>query len=147
MEYDDSYHSRCSLTLDTGRRARLLYLSQSFTYEGWLEGTPNAAINDQIVESAVKRALERYQRDPLLLPPRRRDYLRSPEYSDPATEWLPVIQSLCVLKSLEPARDPDCDMSYVTVVWYQDEFGLPTGEFLEQFKRIDWEKYAEDKTY
>lgn len=147
MEYNSSYHAHCDLTLSSGRSVRLLYLSQSFTYGGWQEGVPDSRINDQIVESAARRAKEKYQREPVLLKPRRRDYLRSPEHRDPDTEWLPVIESLCVLRSLSPARDLECDYSSVTVVWYQDEFGLPTGDFLEQFKQIDWERYAEDGDY
>jgi len=48
-------------------------------------------------------------------------------------------------KSFGKLRDPQMDMSVLTVVWYQDEFALPILEpALRQILALDWDSKAKE---
>jgi hypothetical protein len=95
-----------------------------------------------------------------LLPPTRRDYAEEPgdmqhvldrqkDYPPQMMhipEWLPEIECAGVFRSFQPARDPLRDMSMLTIVWYQESFGLVRAD-LEKLRDVDWEHYAEDGDY
>ncbi len=58
-------------------------------------------------------------------------------------EWLPEIECAGVFRSFQPARDALRDMSMLTIVWYQESFGLVRAD-LEKLRDVDWDRYAED---
>ena len=162
MDYNIAYHCHCSLRLDTGREITLDKLTQSRAYAGLLEGTPNKASNDLTVQWALERAKRDNDSfgDPYLIEPDRRDYLREhgdmqsvldrqedrPPEMKRIPEWLPQIECVGVFRSIRPARDESKDASSLTIVWYQNDFGLDT-RAVEQLRSVDWEKHASDWEY
>jgi hypothetical protein len=142
LEYDGTSHLHCGITLRSGRLVTVESLTQSQTYAGWLEGIPRAEINERIIEAAVPpRAV--------LIRPVRRNYLRQPgDTPDPAnaTEWLPLVTCTARLTSDKAARSESPQGSFLTVVWYQDEFALPIDpSVLAQISDLPWESLASDQ--
>jgi hypothetical protein len=155
LSYETAYHLRCGLALLSGRTITLKALDQRMTYAGLLEGTPTHETNDRSIEYALREA-ERYCVDgtkPHLIPPPRRDYLRTP--GDMQTiaaraphhvpEWLPVVRCIGSFEDVKTARDRDKDLSALVVVWFQDEYAPPIQEpALGQILNLDWDSLAAD---
>lgn len=148
LNYNVAYHLGCELKLRSGRRVTLHTLHQSMTYSGWMEGVPWAELNDQKVEAAQRIRGAK----PVLIPPVRRGYLRTPGDMDGhmgfggrTPEWLPMVTCIGHFQDTQPARDPSKHLSILTVVWFQNEFAMPIEPgILEQLQAIDWEQTAED---
>jgi hypothetical protein len=119
------------------------------TYAGLLMGTPSRETNDWIIESALQKAQDRGP-SPYLIPPPRRDYLRTPgDMSEVASrlvpEWLPTVRCIGSFNYPLPVRDQDKDISLLTVVWFQNEYALPIRDpALTQILNLDWESLATD---
>ena len=160
MEYNQSYHLACSLSLDSGRNLILKHLDQSQTYAGLLEGTPNKKANEWGIESDMKRAAEYPQTigEPHLIEPTRRDFLRQPgdmdfvrertsklpSEFDRDPEWLPLVRCIGCFQSNAISRN-SMDASFLTVVWYQDEFAMPIAPLVvTALKSLDWGSLATD---
>lgn len=162
MDFNIAHNCHCSLRLETGREIILDQLTQSRTYAGLLEGTPNRASNELSIEWALERAQKGNESlgQPYLVEPERRDYLREPgdmqpildrQHDRPAElqripEWLPGIECVGMFRSVQPARDKSQDASSLTVVWYQNDFGLDPYA-MERLRAIDWEEHATDWQY
>lgn len=154
LEYDPAYHLNCRLDLLSGRTVALESLRQWRTYSGMLEGMPTKRFNDRFIESAVHKAQADcvHGAQPLLLPPRRRAYLRKPGDMESARtflrrepEWLPVVTCIAVFSGVFPATERGKDLSFLTVVWYQDQFALPISpEIVEQLRSLDWDQCSTD---
>jgi hypothetical protein len=148
LNYNVAYPLYCELDLQSGRRVTLQALQQSMTYGGWMEGVPSAEWNDRMVEAAVRQAGTKA----LLIPPVRRDYLRTPGDMEGHTslrgrvpEWLPMVTCFGRFQDTRPVRDPSKHLSVLVVVWLQDEFAMPIDAgVLEQLRAVDWEQAAED---
>jgi hypothetical protein len=156
MEYDVAYHLHCLVKLSSGRAILLEELRQRQTYADLIEGVPFALVNDRIVSRAVDAArdLSLGGADPFLVAPDRRDFLREPgDMDDVVTlgqrpEWLPMVRCIGVFKSPEPAMNHGMDASYLTIVWYQNEFAPPIDDpVVEKIKAIDWDRLAADVEY
>ena len=160
MEYSLSYHLKCSLHLDSGRNATLKHLDQSQTYAGMLEGTPNKKSNEWGIASDLKRATEYPQTigQPYLIPPVTRDYLRTPGDMDSIRErtsklppewerdpeWLPLVRCIGVFQS-NAVSNNSMDASFLTVVWYQDEFAMPIApNIMTELRSLDWDAISTD---
>jgi hypothetical protein len=153
--YESAYHLRCGLALRSGRTVTLEALDQRMTYAGLLEGTPSHETNDRIIEYALREA-ERYcatGAEPHLLPPPRRDYLRTPGDMQSilawaphhVPEWLPSVRCIGAFKDVVTARALAKDLSVLVVVWFQDEYAPPIQEpALGQILDLDWESLAAD---
>jgi hypothetical protein len=162
VEFDSVYNCHCSLRLATGREITLDKLSQSRAYSGLLEGTPNKASNDHSIQWALERAKQDNESlgEPFLVPPERRDYFREqgdmqsvldrqhdrPAHMRHIPEWLPQIVCVGVFRSIQPARDKTKDASSLTIVWYQDDFGLDP-QASERLRAVDWDQHATDWEY
>jgi hypothetical protein len=155
LHYNTAYHLHCEFVLRSGRKITLVALDQKMTYDGLLEGVPDARTNDWYLEFVRKEAARRSYRDltPHLISPVRRDYCREPgdmaqlvadrPYRIP--EWLPMVCCIGSFKDVNAARDLQKDLSVLTVVWFQDEFALPILEpALGQLRALDWEVLASD---
>jgi hypothetical protein len=170
-----------SVRLNSGRVVILDKITQSRTYAGLLEGTPNKKLNDQFIAEAIQRASKNpfgapqetggFMRwvfgrkgerssppEPIsLVTPARRNYAEEPgdmqhvldrqkDYPPQMMhipEWLPEIECAGVFRSFQPAKDPLRHMSMLTIVWYQESFGLVRAD-LEKLRDVDWDRYAED---
>jgi len=157
LQYNESYHCRCSLILDGGVEVTLKSLSQHMTYRGMLEGVPTADTNDQLLEAAVSEAAKAHRQlsvRPFLIPPKRRDYHRAAgdmesirqEWWIP--EWLPMITCIGAFESSFPAGNQAMHGSIMVVVWFQDEFALPIPEpILKAIQACGWKANAVDFEY
>ena len=140
LEYDATSHLHCGISLRSGRAVAIESLTQAQTYAGWLEEAPRAEVNDRIVDASVPpRAV--------LIRPLRRAYLKSPDESTtPGTEWLPLVTCTARLTSTQGAKDKGPQGSFLTVVWFQDEFALPIEPaVLAQIAELPWESLASDQ--
>jgi hypothetical protein len=162
VEFNIAYNCHCSLRLETGREIYLDTLTQSRAYAGLLEGTPNKKSNDLAIEWILKRTRKdnEFTGGPFLIEPERRNYLRTPgdmqsvldrQGNRPPEmrhipEWLPQIVCVGVFSSLQPARDTTKNASLLTIVWYQDDFGLDS-QAMERVRLVDWDQHAVDMEY
>lgn len=157
MEFDEINNVNCALRLVSGRKITLTKLTQTRTYAGLLEGTPAKWSNDSVIERALDDAgrVSGSIGKPLLIPPERRDYHQRPgdmqRVLDRQTgreikhvpEWLPEVESVGVFDSISPARDENMHASSLTIVWYQNAFGIDP-QAMERLRLVDWERYAHD---
>ena len=162
MEFNEVYNCHCSLRLNSGREVTLDQLTQSRTYAGLLEGTPDRKSNDLSLEWLLARARKdpASKGKPYLVEPVRRSFLRvegdmqyvldqqsdrPPEFRR-IPEWLLPIECIGIFRSHSPARDHTKDASSLTVVWHQDDFGIDS-QAVERLRSVDWEQYAVDWEY
>jgi len=162
MEFDLAYNVHCSLRLESGRVITLERLTQTRTYSGLLEGTPNKWSNDRSIEATLSRIRrdESSLGEPYLIDPERRDYLREPgdmqaiidrqqsyrEEANHIPEWLPPVECVGVFDSLKTARDHTKHASSLTIVWYQDDFGFDKIP-VERLRLVEWDQLATDWEY
>jgi hypothetical protein len=114
-------------------------LEQERTYGGLMEGVPNAAFNDRILEP-IRRASQ--GRGFYFIEPQRRDFLRTPgDMADVRSiggrppEWLPM-----VYVSMRLQARP----SWVEVRFFQDEFAPPLDDRIgAALLGLDWYARAE----
>jgi len=150
MEYDDTYHLKCELRLDSGRSASLKRLHQAPTYAGVFMGTPTKKDNESIIGYTIKHATESYSiGKPHLIEPVRRDFFIEPGDQDPVVEgervpeWLPLVECIANFQS-GPILD-SMQASLLTVIWYQDEFAMPVAPAVQDvLKSLNWESLATD---
>lgn len=132
------------IKLESGREIKLYSLTQTKTYFGLLEGVPRKSRNDGIVQRVMEQVGPEHS---VLIPPIRTDLSQiMPDFLDKTdAELLPSITSIGQFESWTAAKDPSRDCSYLTVIWFQDAFGLPTHpEILQQFHQLDWDASALD---
>ncbi len=156
MDYNTAYHLHCEITMKCGRAITLQDLHQMQTYAGLSVGTPSNETNNRHVEWTIKRAkqLHSLNSDPILIPPRRTKHFRESGDMDHIpgnskgyrpTEWMPMITSVGFFHSIQPTKNSELDASTCVIIWFQDEFGLPTIKFInENMKNLDWDSYAVD---
>lgn len=147
-----------------GRKLILKHFDQSLTYAGLLEGTPNRKSNDWGIEVDLRHAanLNHTLGTPHLIPPLRRDYLRTPGDMDEireqkshypkewgrAPEWIPLVRCIGCFQSDKTSRNPNKDVSFLTVLWYQNDFAMPIeGGILIELRKLDWDALATDIEY
>jgi len=162
VEFDIAYNVHCSIRLQSGRKITLDRLTQSLAYASLLEGTPNKKSNDHSIRGALDRARRAHGAlgEPYLIEPERRDYFREkgdmqcvlerqrdrPAELKHIPEWLPPVECIGVCHSTTPARDRTKDASSLTVVWYQDDFGIDD-RAIELVRLVDWDRHATDWDY
>ena len=137
------------LTLSDGRVLHLEQFQQSRTYLGLWEGTPWKEINDEFVARWLNRA-RRYAvlgREPTLIEPVRRNYRHTPgdldhylvDEPDTPRELLPDVVCMASYNSDSIPADRPTMMSNGVIVWFQDDFGLPSEQFVrERLVPLKW---------
>lgn len=144
LDYSYVFHSTCMLA-----NVRLDSFYQSLVYSGLSEGHPNARLNDLKISGLKRQAIRlfshgEFEREPLLLEPKRRSYLRKPGDMDGILslgrpiEWLPMVGciGLFVIDSMVTS-------SSLVVCWFQDDFAMPIdGDVIEQIQKIDWKYHS-----
>ncbi len=58
-------------------------------------------------------------------------------------EWLPMIQCTAKFTYPETVQDKSKDLSCLTVVWYQDDFGIDDTA-TDELRKLDWSTHACD---
>jgi len=143
-------------TLNNGWGIYLDNLYQSRTYSGMLCGMPYDLPHYQRDAIEMSESLFPGYRTPVILPSRILTGTRTMPSQDKAGkthnciekwEMLPQITCIARFNANRPARDESEVYSSMTVIWWQDEFGLPAPEIVEQLKCLDWSKEAEDWTW
>ncbi|MFC8778467.1 hypothetical protein ACWD6Q_15725 [Streptomyces nigra] len=135
------------VTLTSGRSLDLAELRLTSTYGGMLEGYPCKPVNEMTIRGLLTTAERTHPGTPVhLIPP-------TPERDDShagpfgPVETLPPVACVGSFRStaLDPALDPVLHRSALTVVWFQQTVGVPSGDDAEEsLRRIDWESLAED---
>lgn len=131
------------LQLESDIVIELIELHQSLEYEGLLEGLPTRERN----ESAIRALVGELGVGTLVIQPTQEpiDFAGLYPFGEPAK--LPPIRCIGRFTSRDHL-DPDADYSELTVLWWQQEFGLPSDEaVLLPLRRMDWARYAIDHTY
>jgi hypothetical protein len=113
-----------------------------------MEGAPWSDWNVRVVTSVMQQAGSKV----FLIPPERRNYLRTLGDMDGLTalkgrepEWLPMVTCVGRFQHHQPVRDTRCDLSILVAVWFPNEFAMPIDQdVIEQLRRVDWERSAED---
>ncbi len=121
------------IKLRCGRTISLIQLQQSRTHYGFLAG-PVARIKGRHIAEVLDeaRALWPHGPEPFLLSPA-------------AGDELPRVTCIGTFDSDGLVQRGSGPNSSLTVVWFQDEFGVPQrGRVLEQIAALDWETLAMD---
>ena len=153
LEYDETSRCHRKLILNSGRGIWLDSLHQQMTYSGLLVGFPDKEFNDEQINRHLEHATDNFThglRSHLITPPRR-DYEGEPadlgEFL-PARinpEFLPAVCCMACFFGLTTPRNPDMHLSFLTVVWYQDDFAMPIdASVLVQLRSLDWDSIAND---
>jgi hypothetical protein len=136
-----------NIKLNGGREIYLESIWQHKTYSGLLCGIPNDERNKKYIEHNMEYALEKMNAVcTYLVPPvslemegidksikRYKDAIR-----------LPYITCFGQFESSVLNGDKKNDGSWLTIVWYQDDFSMPIDDtIIEHIKLIDWENEAE----
>jgi len=135
------------IELNSGREIFLDSICQDHTYGGLLAGYPNKELNDRYVKDAMESALEKMNAEVVYLVP---PPLLEMEINERARKYrkdairIPSITCYGQFESSVIKGDEDNHASWLTIVWYQDDFALPIDEsVLEHIKTIDWDDVAE----
>ena len=135
------------IKLNCGREIVLDTIHQFRTYAGLYAGVPNSRLNERYIKSAMEYADEILNSNRCyLVPPKFLEVenidKRIKRYNDAIR--LPYITSIVQFESSVLKDDDENDGSFLSVVWYQDDFAMPIDKgVLEQIKLIDWEREAE----
>ncbi|MDD5227554.1 MAG: hypothetical protein PHN45_11160 [Methylococcales bacterium] len=145
---------RYQITLNSGRDIYLDQLYQYRTYAGLSVGYPTPSHNEKVIQRALEYTKEKlwcqWGKPFLLIPTQTPIDLSDAErdryltYTSEMPSKLPEVVCLANFESFEPARDKAAMGSTLGIVWFQDGFGLPSDEIVEQIKSIDWDSSAFD---
>jgi len=147
---------RYRLTLSSGREIELATLEQQPSYLNVLSGYPTRSLNQRLMQSHMRMAEERQARlslrlKPILIEPsvtQISPHLQSEgleENNPDPCEALPPVLSVAVFESGAAGSVEVC--SSTLVVWYQDQWGLPTLPAIEALRELDWAAHAQDWTW
>jgi len=135
------------IELNSGREIFLDSIYQYHTYGGLLAGYPNKEMNDRHIKNDMESALEQMNAEVIYLVP---PSLLEMEIDERARRHhkdairIPYITCYGQFESSVITGDDRNDASWLTIIWYQDDFALPIEEsVLEHIKTIDWDKVAE----
>lgn len=139
------------IDLASGRSIELTDLKISSTYGGFLEGYPNARMNDALVEGLGRRRESPYWSQPacVIAPPRSRPDAHQGPAGMPfgPVEMLPPVYCEGSFRSgpIGDERDPVLHESWLVIVWFQDDLARPVADFVAAaVQEVAWDELAED---
>lgn len=140
------------IRLNSGRSIELRKLDQILTYEGLIEGLPTTRMNQRLIASTLENVLLPYRKanreaNVYLVPPTEREikYEREKPYPFGDPSELPAVKCIATFLSDTPARDESQWISWLVIVWFQEQFALPLDEDIEaHIKSMDWDAVAVD---
>ena len=134
------------IELNSGREIFLHEIYQYQTYMGLLCGVPTKRMNQRRMKSSLEEAENKMKPDKIyLVPPPILEVNVSKNIAEnyPEAERIPYITCFAEFGS-SGLKEDDGYASWLTIVWYQDEFALPIDDaVIEHIKTIDWEHEAE----
>ena len=128
--------------LDSGREIRMVWLRQSMTYSGFVEGVPSKEINLRLIDGIVEEQTKVAGARPFLIEPVEKvvEYIPGKTFTT-----IPPVAVVAVFESVKPARDKKMFGSHLTVVWFQEAFALPVDPAVfRQLQAMDWDQSAVD---
>ncbi len=135
------------IELNSGREIFLSSICQEYTYEGLLAGYPDKEMNNRYIKWNMESALEKmnatkaYLISPPMFEVEVHEKVRH-HYKDAIR--MPYIVCFGQFDSSVLKGDNVNDGSWLTIVWYQDDFAMPIDEsVIEHIKIIDWDSEAE----
>lgn len=147
-------NQRYQVTLNSGRDIYLEQLFQYRTYSGLSCGYPTPSHNKKVIQRALEYTKEKlwcqWGKPFLMMPNQTPIHLSDAEreryrmYTSEEPSKLPEIVCLAHFESYQPAQDKSAMGSALGVIWFQEGFGLPSNEIVEQMKSIDWDSFAFD---
>jgi hypothetical protein len=135
------------ITTHSGYTLHWSKFSQEAMYAFQLEGIPNRERNEEHIQELKDKANGPAHCVPYVAIPweNAEDCARYLKNKGQILEFTPPICCVARLTSSCIVDDPDNCYSYATLIWFQDEFGIPTDEkVLEKIRAVDWENVAED---
>jgi hypothetical protein len=124
--------------LKDGRQIFLDAFFESKTYAGLLEGSPNASVNRDMLNSPPAIVSRIWPKEPHIT-------LGLDFYSSRLHEKLPTVLCLGQFISYKPASDQKKMGSSLVIIWFQDEiFPLLRDANADWLKDIDWNLLARD---
>lgn len=137
-----------TISLRDGRSISLVQIHQFASFAGWLEGMPHPYWAFMNALDHAKSCFPSFSSTPAVLPPPR--YAGTLLQNGEQNQWvtIPPLCSIALFTSGEPVRDMSSAFSDAVVIWFQDQFGLPTDErTIQQLAAIDWQSVAVDGNY
>lgn len=135
-----------SITLQSGRSISLREFHQFNIYAGMLAGIPSDTV--RFAAEALKEAKRVVSPNllTLMLQPLFREFEYQRHRESPAAQLraLPPIASVAEFSSSAFESNPEQIVSSLTVIWFQEGWGLPTDQHvLGQLRAMDWEREAQ----
>ena len=133
---------RDEVSLNFGRVIRLMALSQERVYEGVSGGLPTRWMNEMTLHRLQKKSplsvVLRPRQTPL-------EYRHDRPYPFGVPAELPPLSCIGRFYCHQPARDRTMFSSFLTIIWFQDDFAFPIApDALRRIQAVDWERHAED---
>lgn len=139
-----------TLRLASGRTLRLLRLTQRDIYADIVDGVPCGLVNERIIETERAEAARESGRPPFVIRPIATP-LPNPraEPGELAPARLPSIASRAVFRAAPtPTAQPFEDVSELTIVWFQEQFGWPPDEATgAPLRAVDWDALATNRVF
>lgn len=139
-----------TLRLASGQTLRLLRLTQRDIYATVVEGVPCALVNERIIEEESAAAARESGLAPFVIQPVA-TALPNPrgETGQFAPACIPRIASRAVFRGPpSPAAKAYEDVSELTLIWFQDQFGWPPDEgTLGPLRAVDWDAHATNRVF
>lgn len=137
------------IILKNGIEVKINELHQWGTYNGLLEGIPTDKSNKRIIKQIIKRAQKICHMDAYyLITPKQTPIEINRAYRFGVPMRLPSVACIAELWHHQPARNEEMHASSLLLIWFQKEYCFPIqDDIIEQFKDVDWKKYALDFEY
>lgn len=139
--------SEMMIEQNDGRRMYPSSYRQFHIYSGILEGVPNTRITQRTLEHLEKDLGERGS-DYYILPCTPRTYMREPGDLDRLladgidVAILPLVCTIARFNSTGLEGSSSDMSSGLTLVWFQDDFGSPPENIIEQLRHVPWSERA-----
>jgi hypothetical protein len=135
------------VVLSSGRSIELAEIRMSSTYGGMLEGYPFRRWNDLKLEHLVKDAAKARPSLPVHMVEPLRELPALPAGGFGPVELLPAVTCVGSFSSnpIDPDRDSVLHHSALTLLWFQEDAVVPSGESATPGLRgICWDEIAKD---
>jgi len=137
------------IVINSGHCLFLDEIWQSKTYAGILVGKPDAQfIIDRNLALLPIKLPAGSSSVHLIRPKNLKELRRTSGSVTTSIKVLPPITCGAIILSPKPVRNKQADMSFLTILWYQDNWAYPIcNEVLRQISQLNWTKLAQDAEF